>query len=58
MTPEPAARTEVRGDAGGEQAERDGEGAAHPGEFDLAVEHEEVQNAEDEDQNGCLCKEG
>lgn len=58
MTPEPATRAEVRGDAGGEEAEGDGKCAAYPAEFDLATQHKEIQHAEDEDQDGCLCKEG
>ncbi len=52
MSLDPALGAEIRGDAGGKQAERDGEGANDPGKLDAAAQHEVVQNAEDEDQNG------
>lgn len=55
---DPAVRAEVHGDAGGEQEERDSQGTGDPGEFDSALEDEEVENAEDEDQHGRFGEEG
>ena len=58
MRLDPAVGAEVHGDAGGEQAEGDGEGADDPGELDAALEHEVVEDAEDEDEDGGLGEEG
>jgi hypothetical protein len=49
---------EVHGDAGGEQAEGDGESAHDPRKLDASFEHEVVEDAEDENEHGGLCKEG
>jgi hypothetical protein len=54
----PAMSGEVCGDAGGEEADGDREGADDPGELDPSFEHEVIEDAEDEDEDGCLCKEG
>jgi hypothetical protein len=58
MGPDPALGGEVHGDAGGEEAEGDGEGAEDPGELDAALEHEVVEDAEDQDQDGGFGEEG
>lgn len=58
MCSKPAAGTELCGDAGGKQKDADGEGAGDPAAFDPALEHEKVENAEDEDEDGSLCEEG
>jgi hypothetical protein len=58
MSLNPAVRTKVGGDAGGQEAEADAESADDPVELDAALEHEEVEDAEDEDQNGCFRAEG
>ena len=58
MSLDPAAGAEVRGDAGGEEAERDGESADNPGELDATAQHDGIQNAEDEDENGRFGEEG
>ena len=57
MSLDPAVGTEVGGDAGGEEAERDGECADDPGELDASLEDEEVEDAEDEDEDGGLGEE-
>ena len=54
----PAVGGEVHDDAGGEEAEGDGERANDPGELDAALEHEVVEDAEDEDEDGGLGEEG
>ena len=54
----PAMGSEVHDDAGGQEAERDGESADDPGELDAAFEHEIVEDSEDQDQHSGLCEEG
>lgn len=58
MSPDPAMGTDVRDNAGSEEADGEGEGGAQPAELDAALDQEEVEDAEDEDQNGGLGKEG
>ncbi len=58
MRLDPAMGAKVRGDAGREQRQRDGEGAGNPGEVDAAFEQEEVEDAEDQDEDGRLREEG
>ena len=48
---DPAMGGEVHGDAGGQQAERDGQRAGDPSEVDAALEDEEVEDAKDQDQH-------
>ena len=55
---EPAAGGELGRDAGGEQQEADGEGADDPAELHPALEHEPVEQGQDEDQHCCLGEEG
>ncbi len=52
MRPDPALGDEVHGDAAGQEEDADGEGADDPGELDAALEHEVVEDAEDEDEDG------
>lgn len=54
----PAMGGEVRGDAGGEEADGDRESADDPGELDASFEHEVIEDTEDENEHGSLCKEG
>ncbi len=58
MSFDPALGAEVRGNAGGEQAKRDGESADNPGKLDATAQHEVIEDAEDKDQNGCFRQEG
>ncbi len=58
MRLDPAMGGEVHEDAGGEQADADAERADDPGELDAALEQAVVEDAEDEDEHGCLGKEG
>ncbi len=51
MCPHPAVSAEVHGDAGGEQDGADGERAGDPGEVDVALQDEEIQDAEDQYQH-------
>jgi hypothetical protein len=55
---DPAVGGEVHGDAGGEEQQRDGKRACDPGELDASAEHEVVEDAEDEDEDGGLGEEG
>lgn len=55
---QPALGSEVHSDAGSEEAEGDGERADDPGELDASLEHEVVEDAEDEDEDGGLSEEG
>lgn len=54
----PALRGEIHGDAGGQEADRDRERAEDPGKLDPPLEHEVVEDAEDEDEHSSLRKEG
>lgn len=54
----PAVSGEVRGDAGGEEGEAGADGKEDPGELDAALEHEVVEEAEDQDEHGGFCEEG
>lgn len=49
---------EIRGDAGGEEGERGADGEEDPGELDAALEHEVVEQAEDQDKHGGFREEG
>jgi hypothetical protein len=53
----PALGGKIRGDAGGEEPGGDSERADDPRQLDAALEHEVVQDAEDEDKDGGLRKE-
>jgi hypothetical protein len=55
---EPAARGELGGDAGGEQQEADREGADDPVQLHTALEHEPVEQGQDEDEHGGFGEEG
>ncbi len=55
---DPVVGGEVRSDAGGEEGERGADGEENPGELDAALEHEVVEEAEDQDEHGCLGEEG
>ena len=55
---DPVVGGEVGGDAGGEQGKRGADGEEDPGEFDAALEHEVVEEAEDQDEHGGFCEEG
>ena len=55
---DPAMGGKVHGDAGGEQQDRDAERAGDPGKIDTTLEDEEVEDAEDEDEDSRLGKEG
>jgi len=55
---DPVVGGEVRGDAGGEEGERGADGEEDPSEFDAALEHEVVEEAEDQDEHGCFGEEG
>jgi len=57
-SPRPALGSEVHGDAGREQTDRDGEGTSDPGELDAAAQQAEIEDAEDEHENGSFRKEG
>ena len=57
MSFDPAVGAEVHSDAGGEQDERDGERADDPLEIDAALKHEEVEDAEYQDEHGSLGEE-
>jgi len=52
MSFDPAMGGEVHGDAGGEEADADAKGADDPAQFDAALEHEVVEDAEDQDKHG------
>jgi len=54
---DPVVGGEVRGDAGGEEGERGADGEEDPGELDAALEHEVVEEAEDQDEHGCFGEE-
>jgi len=54
----PAVGGEVHNNAGGQEAERDGQCADDPGKLDAALEHEVVEDAEDQDQHGGFREEG
>jgi len=54
---EPAARGELGRNAGGEQQKADREGAEDPVDLHAALEHEAVEQGEDEDQDGGLGEE-
>lgn len=58
MCLDPAMGGEVHGDAGGKQKNRDGQRAGDPGEFDAALEDEEVEDTEDEDEHRRFGEEG
>lgn len=53
----PAVGCEVRCHAEGKQAEADGEGADDPTELDAALQHKEVEDAEDQHKHGCFREE-
>ena len=55
---DPMVGDEIGGDAGGEEGERGADGKEDPGELDAALEHEVVEEAEDQDEHGCLGEEG
>ena len=55
---DPVVGGEVRGDAGGEEGERGADGEEDPRELDAALEHEVVEEAEDQDEHGCFGEEG
>ena len=57
MTLEPAPRREVHEDAGCQQGEADGEGADDPVELHSPLEHEPVEQGQNEDQNRRFGKE-
>ena len=54
---EPAARREIGGDAGSQQHEAEGNGPDDPARLELALEHEAVEQSQDENQNCRLGKE-
>jgi hypothetical protein len=54
---EPAAGRKIGDDAGGEQNEAEGDGADDPERLEMALEHEAVEEGQDEDQNRRLGKE-
>ena len=54
----PAVSGEVCGDAGGEEGEAGADGKEDPGELDAALEHEVVEEAEDQDEDGGFGEEG
>jgi len=58
MALKPAPGREVRGDAGGQQHEAEGDGDDDPARFEMPLEHEAVEQGQDEDQNSRLGKEG
>ena len=58
MSSEPAMGREVRGDAGCEEGDADGDSACGPEQRDVPALEEEVEDAEDENQHRSLCKEG
>jgi hypothetical protein len=53
----PAASGELGGDAGGEEHQTDGEGAEDPSQLHAALEHEPVEQGQDQDKNRCLGEE-
>jgi len=55
---DPVVGGEVGGDAGGEEGERGADGQEDPGELDAALEHEVVEEAEDQDEHGGFGEEG
>ncbi len=55
---DPVVGGEVRGDAGGEEGEAGADGEEDPDELNAALEHEVVEEAEDQDEHGCLGEEG
>ena len=55
---DPVVGGEVGGDAGGEEGEACADGEEDPGELDAALEHEVVEEAEDQDEHGCFGEEG
>ena len=57
MSFDPAVGGEVHGDAGGEEADADAEGTDDPAQLDAALEHEVVEDAEDQDKHGGFRKE-
>ena len=57
MALKPAPGREVRGDAGGQQHEAEGDGDDDPARFEMPLEHEAVEQGEDEDQDGGLGEE-
>lgn len=52
MRLDPAVGGKVHGDAGGEEADADAEGTDDPAQLDAALEHEVVEDAEDQDKHG------
>ncbi len=58
MVLEPAAGREVGCDAGGQQDEAEADGSDDPARLESALEHEAIEEGQNEDQNGRLGKEG
>ena len=57
MALEPAAGGELRDDAGDQKRDADGEGADDPVELHAALEHEPVEQGQDQDEDRRLCEE-
>jgi len=58
MAFEPAPSRELGSDAGGQKRDADGEGADNPAELHATLEHEPVEQGQNQDENRRLGEEG